>query len=103
MMAGAHVKAALRQVIGQGFNEWLVPRFTAAQLVKIDVMLPQINLAAQQAMGPERIDFPKMPQDFDRLFDSSRLLIKSISLQLFSIYAFGSESRRFALNRITKQ
>src|ERR1700692_2224263 len=62
----SRVKPAFWQMIIDALYEWLFFGCATAQAIKINPMLRQIHLATQQAVLPERIHFPDMPQDFDR-------------------------------------
>src|SRR5580698_2898598 len=64
-MTGTHIKSALRQPVGEGLDQRLLVGLTAAQAIEVNPMIVQIDVAAEQAMGPERIDRPMMPQYFD--------------------------------------
>jgi hypothetical protein len=59
------IKSALRQLVWESFDQRLLIGFTAAQAIKINPMIGQIDVTAQQAMAPEWINLPTMPQYFD--------------------------------------
>ena len=59
------IKSALRQLVWESFDQRLFIGFTAAQAIKINPMMDQIDMTAQQAMTPEWINLPTMPQYFD--------------------------------------
>ncbi len=65
IMAWTYIKAALRQPVFEGLDQRLVSGFTAAQSIELNPMKDQIDMSAKQAMGPEWIDLPTVPQYFD--------------------------------------
>lgn len=65
MTTRTRVKPACRKMVGQSLNQRLFGGFTTAQAIEVNPMMDQINVTAQQTVGPEWIDFPSMSQDFD--------------------------------------
>jgi hypothetical protein len=64
-MTRAYIKSASRQPVGEGLDQRLFGGLTAAQAIEVNPMMVQIDMTAKQAMGPEWIDLPTMPQYFD--------------------------------------
>ena len=67
-MALPGIKAAVRELVSNSFDEGLVAGFATAQAVEADLTCIEIDLGANQSMLPKRVYFPGMSQQFDRSF-----------------------------------